>query len=280
MLQKTELENLISQAMRALESSNYHTLDFTWRVNIYKMLANITKPAWPYSFELSPSVPKDPANTIINRLACLTTRKVLQAGESADTFRNIEYPSYLTFPHQILEVSENFLAGKLAHEEAELNYKGDFYMMQLHIRSHTRLNTISVVDAAYTTLGSILYGLDNMLDFDFAGQALLAYAGVDQNPPGVWRDAFINDIYSRINVEYPTIKPYHDFATFDSLWEVLKSINLAGLDLDNLSEVERHKLKTCIPFTLDTSKSREFWAWWLSEAVPYAWEQAQFPYKI
>jgi len=203
-------------------------------------------------------------------LAIITVQYVLSAWEP-NKFDSISHGSdedNLITPHLILQTMESLLNRKISVKDAFLLYHNDFHDGIDKFMNDINYNSQCVYWAAYKAIQIPLYGRSNNYidnnyngeevdksikdlglkvksstrdeikeEVDFTTNAMLAYAAIDKNQPGDWQH----------------IKGYVNLFTMRTVYRKA-----------NLQDIE-----------ISQGKRLEFWEWWLTEAIPQAWELAQ-----
>ncbi|HEX2911169.1 MAG TPA: hypothetical protein VH186_10205 [Chloroflexia bacterium] len=159
-------------------------------------------------------------------------------------------------PQELLQVGESLLQHKLTFEEAEKQYE----ILSYEYEGLSRRVTYEVdyalgaVDAAVDFIingvkGRNLTqaGIRQDADF-FVIAALEAFTALDKNPPGA---------HSGEIPEY----------VMDELILTKRS--------PTIEEINQLLSEPLIPIEYDLEKRLQFWEWWLTEAIPQAWELAQ-----
>lgn len=191
------------------------------------------------------------ASLMLNHLAILAAKRVIQKWEGANFFSANALGNYLRqLPQEMLETAESVLLGTIDVEYAEGKDCSDFYFYRIGLDEETCRDIYAVFEAADRALSQTLYKMDKRPQFEVALKSLQAFAGVDQNEPGLWRDV-----------------------------KMVKMLGIEYKDAENWSTERVKRLETFKPFRLNKQKSLEFWEWWLTEAIPQAWELANSTYK-
>ena len=219
------------------------------------------------------------AATITGWLGITTTYKVLPIWERSEIILKEHSKIGLDLPRKMLIAAEDALSNKMTYNELEVKYKGDFYLLPLGLMPHTSQQVFSVIRSAYTTLGIILYGSES--DFiinDFARLSCDAYAGTDYNKEGLWASFEIEHLYGMLS-NYLTEEnaEYFERMQNNNPLELIEELNVSSPVIKSLTLEQRAYLKNYKPFLYSPQKTLEFWEWWLSEAIPQAWELAQQP---
>ena len=182
------------------------------------------------------------ASRAVSWLSIITARKVIFVWETANNTSVEPLNEFMRTPHEALEAAEKFLTGKISENEARSACRVDFFRYDLITLKVYCASKASLAALETTLLGSA-ESFANLEDF--ADYSLVAFAGIDNNEPGVW----IDDFY----------------------------INLAGWDFaedEKWTEEQKERARQYQPVKNDPQKELEFWEWWLTEAVPQAWELA------
>jgi len=247
----SNIEDIVSKSLQEVRLNSRHHLSMTKRWEIYNSFGlRQSSKYWDrdrsmYLLTLSK------ASLMLNHLSILAAKKVIQKWEGADFFKANEVGNYLRqLPQEMLEVAEGVLMGKIDVEYAEGKAHTDFYYDEIGLDEETCRDVYSVFDSSRQALSQTLYGMDKRPQFEVALKALHAFAGVDQNEPGLWRDL---KLVGMLGIEYK--------------------------DAENWSSERVKRLENFKPFYLDRQKSLEFWEWWLTEAIPQAWELTNSTYE-
>ncbi len=190
-------------------------------------------------------------------LAILTAKKVLPIWDRIEEYFTDE--AYSVSAHHIIGVAEALLQGKISYTEASTD-NDEFYLEGSFISSTATNDIVCAYYSACEALRFILHGVkyryiqnyfstedDKVFGGDFfTTQALEAYTVIDKNPPGKYKVQDVDIIMQ-------------DFLNFKII--------------DNISDGHQ-PLQLPLPLDYSLEKRLEFWEWWLTEAIPQAWELA------
>jgi hypothetical protein len=157
----------------------------------------------------------------------------------------------------VLQIAKNLLQHNISFEEAEIEY-GGLYLADETVDRRATQEVGAAFMAAYEAVNFILFGPrsriipENEVDDSFVAAALVAYTVTDKNPPG----AFAVD----------------PGAVLINLAEMSKQIHEHGKPDPSFSM--EYAEQEVIPLEYNLQKRLEFWEWWLTEAIPKAWELA------
>jgi hypothetical protein len=182
------------------------------------------------------------ADRTVAWLGILTARKVLPIWEEFGNQNLKECDEHESYnPLEMIMTAEQVLKEEIDEYEARrVRLSNRFYYGIAGLQDVTTEVVYQSIQTAYFALGVTIHGWDSTnrpywgdipkLMYDFAKTAVRAYAGKDENPPGLWSE-----------VGYYHKDPPANYKSLE-------------IDLD---------------------KKIEFWKWWLTEAIPQAWELAQ-----
>jgi len=272
-----DLENIIQHYLEILK--NQQQLTSVDRYTIYQAfgyskLAEGTSPALAEEEEEGKGdiilTSSSLADYTLYWLAVITVKYVLSAWEQNkfDSYPHWSDEEDLITPHFILQTMESLLNRRISVKDAFLLYNNDFHDGIDKFMNHINYNAQCVYLAAYKAIQIPLYGRSNNYidnnyndeeidkstkdlglkvkssprdeikeEVDFTTNAMLAYAAIDNNQPGEWQH----------------IKGYVNLFTMRT---ANRKANLQNIEI---SQVRR----------------LEFWEWWLTEAIPQAWELAR-----
>lgn len=193
------------------------------------------------------------ADYALSWLAILTAKHVLPVWDQLYKQLAKDEPIEVT-AQEVLQIAEDLLQHKITFDEA-METQDNFYWEGEKIARKVTHNIDCAFRAACATLDFILCGLPRRAyrsvegegsDF-FVTNALEAYTAIDRNPPGTLRGTV------------------SDFL-IENVLKVQK--------LENLPK-EYQFSDRILDIEYDLQKRLEFWEWWLTEAIPQAWELAQ-----
>jgi len=195
-------------------------------------------------------------------LAILTARKVLPIWTNT---KPEDYEGNLAA--EILTLAQELLLGRIDPYLAYKKWFGDYYHSIGNLLGDVNERTFYACKTAHDVLLAVLWGRkpidyfdkesdqfndENILEgryrySDFAANAVNAWAIIDENQVG-------------------------DRSRWDS---ARRTAMLTGrTDVVSLKWLNRYK-----PVTFDPQKRLDFWEWWLTEAIPQAWELANSTYQ-
>jgi hypothetical protein len=235
-----EVQQLCNHYLELLRQGHQASLDFEQREALYQAFGLLQW--WRGSRTNDEPLWLSEASRAVSWLSVVTARKVIFVWETANNTSVESLEEFVRTPRGALEAAEKFLAGKISENEAWSACRVDFFPYEL-----TTLKVYCAFKASLAALETTLLGrAESFANLeDFADYSLVAFAGIDSNGPGVW----IDDFY----------------------------VNLAGWEIarDEKWTAERiERIKQYQPVKNDPQKELEFWEWWLTEAVPQAWELA------
>ncbi len=175
------------------------------------------------------------ADNVLSWLTILTVRHVMPIWEHFVLGQKLD-SRVLNAPTGMLKIAEGFLRKEISHDYAFGEFHETFY-----------------------------YGIDNyqkILDFRMYCIYMAAYDTMDV-------------VLQGFNVEHPSLPPKDklfsaDFATRAMLANSISNEKSFSIHrkFDDESLIESG-------IEIDLSKRLEFWEWWLTEAIPQAWELAE-----
>jgi len=278
----TSLRQICLQSLEAVKNDPNRYLDNSWRGKIYQ------------DIKLSPQ-----ASKIAGWIDVLTARKVVPIWEEFERTVlskseeewlssgeiNIEeemayYESLAEEDREImqddpatmLQAAEDFLHDEMTEDKLSSLLSGSFYDGMMGLFNYATWTSYNAKYAAYWTVNGLVgskplgpHGLE---------EALIAYAGIDKNAGGVWNWStpiwsggflvFLKDeeirkdlLESEKVIMGSTPEPVFWLEKPDHRQELVKQI------------------RNYIPIGADLDRALEFWEWWLTEAIPQAWELAQ-----
>jgi hypothetical protein len=188
------------------------------------------------------------ADTIVAWLAILSTQKVLPLFtlgvlplQQRDVNYDVNIENYNQLPFRILELAEKILIEKEGIKKAWLQINNEFHYATDTVYSIYNYNSVCVFNASIDTLLSTL-GIS--LYDDLPKALFLEELGLRQV------ELVAGDAPSEAMMAYSLVdsEPIHHWDE----WE---------------------------PRKVDFAKRLEFWEWWLTEAIPQAWELAHTTYR-
>lgn len=237
-----ELRNVVESSLQKLRTHPNEQLKPNLRMGIYKAygFSNYGNPYAQSAQDL------DEANFIRSKsdqaicwLSILTARKVLPIWEEAFPTQNYkdEDADWYNSPTEMLQIAQNLLLADITNQEAIEKLCGVFYDVQVDEICTEKVYNVRA--AANATLSIAIHGI-----------------GVIQQKYSFSQD---NDS----NVGYSS----RDFAAFAARAYSAIDYNAAGM----WTQLNKSDFK---PLEYDLTRKKEFWEWWLSEAIPQSWELA------
>jgi hypothetical protein len=205
----------------------------------------------------------------------------------------------LKLPADMLNLAENVLLGKA--EPAEIfrqTFQTHYYATVGHIHGDVTQKVASVCYAAYDALRLTFLGIPGMdydnecieLNdearrssdcYDTSRMAMMAYSLVDENEPGYLPGTVealnraitaLNDLFDENNPKYQILLDYAN--RNKPIWyELIKKRRFDENDPQHQALFEY--INGYKPIWYDPVKKKQFWKWWLTVAIPQAWELAQ-----
>jgi hypothetical protein len=285
---------LIKQYITKIRNNDNHHLEAVKRLNIYKSfgVSRFLQPRYDkigirFNYSEMVGLYKNQfinltiADYAICWLAIVTVKKVLYMWDS------VKEQTYLgngISPKEILEIAENLLKDSTLFDKSFTYFINDVNMSS-NIKKDITYNTSSLYDAASSALGTVLCGLrgleenslinskdDEITDIygDFASEAVKAFSCIDKNKPGGW---YQQRFWSLILKSQPYNKRFLDTNEDEqNITEEFISDDYWSVTDDFEQTIESQNYK---PLEFDSIKRLEFWEWWLTEAIPQAWELAE-----
>ncbi|HEX2911170.1 MAG TPA: hypothetical protein VH186_10210 [Chloroflexia bacterium] len=268
-----EIQNLIGELLVRIKTSSAHKLNREDRARLLRMLSGIsiseekTNDGTLSLIEVKP---------VVSWLGLITSYKVLPVWEEAKIFQSVEENIYRFLPGEMLELTRRVLAKEVDVEEANLKLENDFYFLPITMTKFSTENVYSVLEACRSTLSMTLWGMepDILLD-DYAAYACAAYAGIDENEPGLWNETELHMIYGQIESLMGENRNSEEFSQILETKNPLEILEGLGFFTEDWPEEMRNKFRAYKPFRCVPLKTLEFWEWWLTEAIPQAWDLAQ-----
>lgn len=175
---------------------------------------------------------------ILGWIAILTAKYVLPIWENTNLNTIFSNTEYIISPNEIIEVAEQIISGSGDIERAYRDLNEEYYYC-LNIGHFTQFDLAAVCASALYTIIVVLLGANNLDKFNPA---------MSEAKITLERDCILQSAraYTVIDKNKP------------GKW----------MEFEN---------KTSKPsgITFDADKRLEFWEWWLTEAIPQAWELAQ-----
>jgi len=232
----SDVEQAIEKAYHEMLKDVHHNLHLKQRLYIYKA---ITVTA---GFK---------AKKIRGWLALLTAKLVLPIWEK-------EKPDD-KLPRTLLQVAENFLLNNISLEEIDKDYNlksivaGGLYV-NWDISTEADYSLDAIVTALAEILGIVLNSEQTQRQIEWE---------IEQGFP----DEMMIRLY--VDTALVTVCAYSGIS-FD--WDAL---NIKQLNAISDSEEIIAYVKTSFNPNFNPTKRLEFWEWWLTKAIPQAWELAQ-----
>lgn len=242
----SNLQATLSKYREMVRSADNHQLSFEGRLILYREFGLhqtddvLDKTTGNWHLVLTP------AACVLGWLAILTARKVLPFWDPSNLPLEARNDIYSCGPYEMLEVAEKALLRKITADEAKDDLLGKFYYGlsgKEHFLTDRALNANGAANgAAYDALETVVYGLESFekVSDDFASYAMKAAALL--NSPR--KDSTLNPEFF-------------------------------GLEVDVVFNADfKGSLFLKEPEIYSSEKALDFWEWWLSEAIPRAWELA------
>jgi hypothetical protein len=217
------------------------------------------------------------ADLVICYLAITTIQQVLPIWhESRKTLDN----SFLDTPLDILTLARDLLNRKTAFNEVYMLLNEHSYLYT-SMKYSTTYNGFQVYNGSISMLNTILFGLQNVPPktnsySDFAQYAYEAYSYSDNKEPGEW--VKLKEDYDTRKLREAIIKTQSSVEFDDNFLPHEDDITMSWGDTPNshFEETSQNLETEEIPWvSVDSNKKQAFWDWWLTEAIPQAWELAQ-----
>jgi len=244
-----ETQQLIEQALTMVRKDPGHHLSPAIRFEIYKSFGNSNHTNNLSSIKevrkgedvfLKLSL----ADKTLGFLSILTARKVLPIwldNEAAQFIDNDE--EYSNDPVEMLKIAENVINNTLKPSRAYVDLCSRFYNGLLSLEYTVNEKIYCVALAAYSSLEVTLCGIEGLR---FSSHKKVNYTDEE--------------------VTYGQ----RDFAAFATRAYISIDTGEAG----NWRFKNRNSEKY-VPLVFDPQKRLEFWEWWLTQAIPQAWELAE-----
>jgi hypothetical protein len=245
-----ELKELINSYLELLHKDEHYHLTPIHRVNLYKVFGHSN---YPDTFdEVQTQIGKvksikeylRQADFTFSWLGIITAQKALPIWENSflPTGKDL-VNARIDLPHRMLMLAENVLNDAIDLEEAfyDATY-GVFYHLSGNAYSQVNEKAAWACKAAYDALCLVFLGVPGM---DYKKKCI------------------------NLEDDYKFYQGCRDFAKM--------AVNSYSA-LDENPMMNRHYLvteKLYKPVRFDVEKRLEFWEWWLTEAIPQAWELAE-----
>ncbi len=260
-----KVQQLCTQYVRQVRERTYHNLEMEERFILYHNfgpsrldLPGYLKRGDSYDQKEYRQVMQNEllnltnADYVLSWLAILTANKVLPVWDQVKNQLDKDKP--VITAQEVLQVAKDILQKKITFDEAEEEQDKSYWEGERLARKVT-YNVDCAFSAACSTLDFILRGLPRRMyrsvegeggDF-FVTNALEAYTAIDLNTPGTLMGT-VSDFFAQ---------------------------NLNRVQgLENLPK-EHQTSDDILKIEYSLQKRLEFWEWWLTEAIPEAWELAQ-----
>jgi len=188
------------------------------------------------------------ADKTLGFLSTLTARKILPIWVDSEAAQYIiEDEDYSNSPIEMIQTAESVIFNRIEHRKAYADLCGKYYNGLGGLEFTVNEKIYSVAATAYSCLEVTLCGINGLR---FSSNKKLNYT--DEEVTYGQRDfaAFAVRAYISIDNNEP------------GLWRLKKP------------DSEIYK-----PLLVNPQKRLEFWEWWLTEAIPQAWELAQSSYQ-
>ncbi len=278
-----ELSRLLQQNLESVRLEPEHHIYQQERLEILEAFGLLEAPQtneeekedrndWKRWYYLPVNLPL--ADRAFGWLAMLTARKVLPLWEQFGTAQNEDNLDFSFDPAKMIETGEGVLSGKISSSTAKIDLCNRFYYGMIGIDKLTTKNVYCAMETAYAGLEAILSGTKG-LNSDFTARAAIAYVGIDENEPGLWAEENVREQEQTLEEDWlktdETPKKIKESSIFrqDSI-ATIEDIYYRNFLIERDKRLENFK-----PITFSPQKELEFWEWWLTEAIPQAWEFAE-----
>jgi len=248
-----ETQQLIEQSLEAVRNDPQHNLNLYQRFAIYYSfgqsrlhLPGYTKHGKDYKYDEADIVLESELEKLNNAdfalgwLAILTTKKVEpiwnEVWEQIDTEEREWFIDECSF-EEGLRGCERLLLGELTYREGDDSLYENVYWTLNQAANRTTYNIAQAYQTLYDTVCFILNGLPGIYRGGKIVESLVA------------EDAHVHDF------TVPAVEAYSS--------------------IDESPRGESNCYPPPIPIKYDLSKRLEFWEWWLTKAIPQAWELAE-----
>ncbi len=303
-----EVKELCKRYLKSIQSHPQHNLSPEDRVVLYKSFgeSRIAKPGYKkigqnYDINEAKQFYKDQlgnltqADHILGWLVILTVKHVLPIWDERFE-KQIQQQNYRNknpiIPHQILEAAERVLRRTANLDEVFFDSNGDYHMGS-HIKAAVTYDLASIYDAASSALSLVLYGGksehtdwfvdDEISDVygDFASETVKAFSVIDTNRPGAWANESFWQSMEKLQTDENIDPEIKEAFGIPEIFEDDISTRVGSDTPEFVGWIaeEQAKRKTFKEIIFDPIKRLEFWEWWLTEAIPQAWEMAEQTYS-
>ena len=237
--------------------------DFTplERINIFKAfgISDVTEEYQNGKWWLKQEIP----DKWFSWVAVLNAQKILANWRS---FNDYNLKDKIFDLGRMINTTRAILTGTVDIDSARELLMGDFSHTIVSINSQSNGRFYLTAEVCFIALNVTLEGLEEGLrSIDFLEQLQLTKTSLDREKDGIDRNFLQEAVYSPL--------PYimrNDFATKAALAYSL----LEEQDDVRVDYAEPMFFKEYVSLKKDKSKQKEFWEWWLTEAIPQAWELA------
>lgn len=302
----TQLNQLSNYYLKTVQTRPQHHLKPSERFLLYKSFgkSRLSQPSYSkirsvYDYEqtlqhyVNELANLTFADHVLGWLAILTVQQALFTWDQFDEqIREQHFVDGLNIrPHTIVEAAETVLIGTADLDKVFGDAVGDYHMGST-ITNFVTYDLACTYTAANSALSVILYGgniLDDDASFidddisyifgDFASEAVKAYSVIDTNKPGAWQqeglrrlELGLQDLAANPQVDPIVKKALGLDSPTDE--EVLSRLGFLSHEFEEWQIEKSEQTKSYQQQTFDPTKRLEFWQWWLTEAIPQAWEMA------
>jgi hypothetical protein len=230
--------NLIKEYTALVETRKFHDLNpYEWFSLYLSFGPSLRKKLAGYQ---SKYLILSPADKTVAWLGILCARKVLPIWEEIASQPLKECGEQESYnPVEMLETAEQVLNGEIDEYEAQhVRLAHRFYYGTLGLENVTTAEVFHVINAAYKALGATIIGWNQTELYIW----------------GVAKPSVVNDFV------VPAVRAYS--------W---KDLNPPGV-WAKLAFNHNDPSVNYQPLKNDLNKRLDFWQWWLTEAIPQAWE--------
>lgn len=233
--------NLIEQNLKELRLDSQYNLDSLGRFKIYESLGSsrLLEPNYPTPEAAAVELTKlSFADYTIAWLAVLTTEHVLSIWDQVNFDRVPQSKDDpIIAPQHILQMAKDVLQHLIDYDLAFETFHNIFYYSSSRFESYINYNVYCVYQSAYSSLEQILFGRN------------------------IERENY--DAKDKIKLE-------GDFVT-----EAMLAYSLIDNNEPGYWKLFYNNLSLLTGLEIDIHKRQKFWEWWLTEAIPQAWELAE-----
>jgi hypothetical protein len=269
-------QNLTDFYLQKIRERPEHYLRPQERLEIYKSLGNFTKQQDIFDFRKTSNAEfvklnLNTADKTLAILAIITAKKVLPFYSEAEIGPYIiNEPNYSNSPFEMLEKAENLLEGSFNAATAWSDLIDTFYYGLISIEDSLNEKVSCAVFAAFSAFTITIRGFDCLRGS--ANQKLIIYDdfGFENLEPSAHQNRFDTVSLAQDDLIDSIDFSKDDFAAFAERAYTSFDENAPGLWAKKYPPY----IKQYKPLSIDTQKRLEFWEWWLTEAIPQAWELA------